>query len=463
LLPSYARPEHPDEHTDLAVDCAVGRTRGLPAEHILPDRPLIDRHQAPAAEEPVEVREPKVRLLEIPASSGLVVSAQVRGRFVVADPIRPRQDRLAAGCLSLSHAKYPFGLILVRRAGTLADRPAMNVILDPPDATGWLLVQRAHEPPFPQSALAWSSRRPTISVARSGGQGRDLPGVDQSIEVSPVEEELPELTPSGKWNRDALERAVGLEVSHCPGGDSQILGGLDQVEEPRGEGPRDWRALVRIVSVSAIQGGRVRSRVLDLSRTPRSAAKAGVDLRAHRSDQDQQPVRLLHQRGMRPRATVAGTSCVPAAPWCVTSSSNSLQKRRKRLAQSREQQPKLSDCSEAKRGGSLQIQAVAYGAGGLNERVQALDLKLLPENGSLRLSAREQLRTPAGLTVDDGPLPEPPTQVDSLGTRDPENKKTRLWGPLTVVSDALATEEYKSGIPGRLLEQQLPTGVLALT
>jgi hypothetical protein len=50
------------------------------------------------------VRETILRLLEIPAPGGLVVSAQVGRRLVVADPIRPRQDRLAGRRLSLSYA-----------------------------------------------------------------------------------------------------------------------------------------------------------------------------------------------------------------------------------------------------------------------------------------------------------------------------------------------------------------------
>jgi hypothetical protein len=97
LVVLVAEPEHFPERGEFAVDGPVRCAGLLAPRYVLRNPHLRDIHGTPAAEGSIEVREPVLRLGEIPRPRRLILGAEILRQFVVPDLVSPHRDRLARG------------------------------------------------------------------------------------------------------------------------------------------------------------------------------------------------------------------------------------------------------------------------------------------------------------------------------------------------------------------------------
>src|SRR5713101_3481918 len=81
-------------------------------------------------------------------------------------------------------------------------------------------------------------RRPKCTGERCPGRSTGsrlpsgLPGIDETVELRFVEEQLPQFRAARKRHGDALQDLFGLEIPDCPGRNAEIVGGGSKVQKP---------------------------------------------------------------------------------------------------------------------------------------------------------------------------------------------------------------------------------------
>lgn len=100
-------------------------------------------------------------------------------------------------------------------------------------------------------SLAGADRGPSVSRTPRRGQGRELPALDEPVEVVSVEEKLAQRSAIRQWDHHARDRSIRLEVAHRPGRHAEVSRCLLKVQKPGGRDRRRLRHRSRHLSTSA--------------------------------------------------------------------------------------------------------------------------------------------------------------------------------------------------------------------
>src|SRR5207249_8496598 len=182
------------------------------------------------------------------------VLPEVLCNLLVPHAIRPRQDRRARRHAPLALLEEAARVGLPFRACAFSDRPAIDVVLDPPDRAGPTAfqlrsVQRTHTTaPFSRrpcgcrtgrGSFEWpwivegrdtrtscrlvfvGPKLHTRTMPRDALPGQDVfpsgpPDIDEAIELLLVEEQLAQFRAAGEGHGDAFEHRLGLVIADRP-------------------------------------------------------------------------------------------------------------------------------------------------------------------------------------------------------------------------------------------------------
>src|SRR5215471_15377278 len=100
-------------------------------------------------------------------------------------------------------------------------------------------------------SLAGADRGPSVSRTPRRGQGRELPALDEPVEVVSVEEKLAQRSAIRQWDHHARDRSIRLEVVYSPGRHAEVSRCLLKVQKPGGRDRRRLRHRSRHLSTSA--------------------------------------------------------------------------------------------------------------------------------------------------------------------------------------------------------------------